>query len=115
MAGMAAGMAVGSAVGQNIASTLNGIMSGSPAVSGAAPGAVPPPIPVERYHVAVNGAAAGPFDLATLCGMATAGDLTPSSLVWKEGMADWAPVSSVAGLAVLFNSGGATPPPVPQQ
>lgn len=116
MAGMAAGMAVGSAVGQNIASTLNGIMGGSPSGSGAAPGAsVPPPIPVERYHVAVNGAAAGPFDLATLCGMATAGDLTPSSLVWKEGMADWAPVSSVAGLAVLFNSGGATPPPVPQQ
>lgn len=76
---------------------------------------MPPPIPVERYHVVINGAAAGPFDLATLCGMATAGDLTPSSLVWKEGMADWAPVSSVAGLAVLFNSGGATPPPVPQQ
>lgn len=116
MAGMAAGMAVGSAVGQNIANTLNGIMGGSPSVSGATLGiSVPPPIPVERYHVVINGAAAGPFDLATLCGMATAGDLTPSSLVWKEGMADWAPVSSVAGLAVLFNSGGATPPPVPQQ
>ena len=58
---------------------------------------------------------AGPFDLAALRGMATAGDLAPSSLVWKEGMADWAPASSVAGLAVLFNNGGATPPPIPEQ
>ena len=86
-AGMMAGMALGGAVGQNIASMMNNMMGGISQPP--APGIVPPPIPVVAYHVAINGQAAGPFDVATLTQMATAGQFNADSLVWKAGMAQW--------------------------
>lgn len=70
------------------------------------PGAVPPPIPTVAYHVAINGQAAGPFDMAKLQQMATNGQLTASSLVWKIGMTQWTEAGTVEELVGLF-------PPVP--
>lgn len=104
MAAMMASMAVGGAVGQNIAGAMNNMMGGinQPVQTGA----VPPPIPTVTYHVAINGQAAGPFDMATLQQMAANGQLTAASLVWKSGMAQWADARSVAELQGLF-------PPVP--
>ena len=97
-------MTVGSAVGQNIAGAMNTAMNGMN------PGAVPPPIPVVAYHVAINGQAAGPYDLATLKQMAMAGQFTASSLVWKAGMAAWANAETVEELKdVLAN----VMPPIP--
>ena len=88
MAAMMASMAVGGAVGQNIAGAMNNMMGGIN--QQAMPGAVPPPIPTVAYHVAVNGQATGPFDISVLTQMAAAGQLTADSLVWKNGMAQWA-------------------------
>ena len=102
---MMAGMALGGAVGQNIASTMNGAMSG---INN--PGTVPPPIPTIAYHVAVNGQAAGPYDISTLAQMVTAGQLTADSLVWKNGMAQWAKAGSVDELKNLFAN---VIPPIP--
>ena len=100
-------MAIGSVVGQNIAGTLGNAMAG---MNTATPSAVPPPIPVTTYHVAINGQAAGPFDLATLSQMATAGQLSPNSLVWKPGMSEWVTAESVDELKpVLAN----IIPPIP--
>ena len=104
-AAMMAGMALGGAVGQNIASTMNGAMSG---INN--PGTVPPPIPTIAYHVAVNGQAAGPYDISTLAQMVTAGQLTADSLVWKNGMAQWAKAGSVDELKNLFAN---VMPPIP--
>ena len=104
-AAMMAGMALGGAVGQNIASTMNGAMSGSNN-----PGTVPPPIPTIAYHVAVNGQAAGPYDISTLAQMVTAGQFTADSLVWKNGMAQWAKAGSVDELKNLFAN---VIPPIP--
>ena len=104
-AAMMAGMALGGAVGQNIASAMNGAMSG---VNN--PGTVPPPIPTIAYHVAVNGQAAGPYDISTLAQMVTAGQLTADSLVWKNGMAQWAKAGSVDELKNLFAN---VMPPIP--
>ena len=104
-AAMMAGMALGGAVGQNIASTMNGAMSG---VNN--PGTVPPPIPTIAYHVAVNGQAAGPYDISALAQMVTAGQLTADSLVWKNGMAQWAKAGSVDELKNLFAN---IMPPIP--
>ena len=104
-AAMMAGMALGGAVGQNIASTMNGAMSG---INN--PGTVPPPIPTIAYHVAVNGQAAGPYDISTLAQMVTAGQLTADSLVWKNGMAQWAKAGSVDELKNLFAN---VIPPIP--
>lgn len=49
------------------------------------------------YHVAKpDGTRVGPFDLDTINTMLINGQLEPASLVWTEGMAEWAPVTTVA-------------------
>jgi len=94
-------------MGQNIAGVMNTAMSGvnQPLV----PGTMPPPIPVVAYHVAINGQAAGPFDLATLKQMATAGQLTATTLVWKKGMAGWVEAATVEDLKSVIGE----VPPIP--
>ena len=110
MAAMMASMAVGSAVGQNIAGAMNNMMGGINQQT--TPGAVVPPIPTVAYHVAVNGQATGPFDISVLTQMATAGQLTADSLVWKNGMAQWAKAGTVDELKNLFAN---VMPPIPPQ
>lgn len=98
-AAMMAGMALGGAVGQNIAGVMNGVMSGTmPQQSGV----TPPPIPTAVYYVSVNGQATGPFDMNTLRQMANAGQLTASSLVWKQGMVNWETAEKVADISALL-------------
>jgi len=99
-AAMMAGMAVGGAIGQNIAGTMNNMMPGANVHP--APGAVPPPIPATAYHVAVNGQATGPYDFTALTQMASVGQLTTDSLVWKTGMSAWVRADSIADLKGLF-------------
>ena len=108
MAAMMASMAVGGAVGQNIAGAVNNMMGGINQQT--TPGAVPPPIPTVAYHVAVNGQATGPFDISVLTQMAAAGQLTADSLVWKNGMAQWAKAGTVDELKNLFTN---VMPPIP--
>ncbi|MGI6095368.1 MAG: SPFH domain-containing protein [Lachnospiraceae bacterium] len=110
MAAMIASMAVGGAVGQNIAGAMNNMMGGIN--QQAATGAVPPPIPAVAYYVAVNGQAAGPFDVSTLSQMAVSGQLTADCLVWKSGMAQWAKAGTVDDLKSLFAN---VMPPIPPQ
>ncbi|MGM9608038.1 MAG: SPFH domain-containing protein [Oscillospiraceae bacterium] len=105
-AAMMAGMAVGGAIGQNIAGTMNNMMSGMNQPTGT----TPPPVPVVAYHIAVNGQATGPFDLAVLKQMAVSGQLTASSLVWKAGMSEWAKAETVDELNTLFAN---AMPPIP--
>jgi len=101
-------MAVGGAVGQNIAGAMNNIMGGINQQT--TPGAAPPPIPTSAYHVAINGQAAGPFEISVLAQMATVGQFTADSLVWKSGMAQWAKAGTVDELKTLFTN---TMPPIP--
>lgn len=111
MAGIAAGMAIGGSVGRNIAGAMDNMMGNAPAGISGSP--VPPPIPrQDRFHVAINGAATGPFDLITLSSMVASKSLTPESLVWQESMATWMPAKTVPAIAALFNN-GPTPPPIP--
>lgn len=110
MAAMMASMAVGGAVGQNIAGAMNNMMGGINQQT--TPGAVPPPIPVVAYHVAINGQAAGPFELSALTQMVAAGQFTADSLVWKNGMAQWAKAGTVDELKGLFVN---AMPPIPPQ
>lgn len=111
MAGIAAGMAIGGSVGRNIAGAMDNMMGNAPAGISGSP--VPPPIPrQDRFHVAINGAATGPFDLITLSSMVASKSLTPESLVWQEGMTTWMSAKTVPAIAALFNN-GPTPPPIP--
>lgn len=110
MAGIAAGMAIGGSIGRNIAGTMDSMMGDTSAGLPGSP--VPPPIPQERFHVAANDKATGPFDLTTLSSMVASRSLTPESLVWQEGMTNWMPAKTVPAIAELFNN-GPTPPPIP--
>lgn len=109
MAAMMASMAVGGAVGQNIAGTMNNVMSGIG--QPAQPSMTPPPIPAVLYHVAVNGQAAGPFDVSVLTQMAASGQFTMNSMVWKPGMSQWMRATDVDELKSLFPA----MPPVPKE
>lgn len=74
---------------------------------------VPPPIPVVKYHVAMYGQSAGPYDMPTLKKMIETGSLKPDSLVWMEGMENWAQANTVRDLAALFESSESIPPAPP--
>ena len=106
-AAMMAGLAVGGAVGQNIAEIMNNSMTG--ASQAASNGATPPPIPTALYHVAVNGQATGPYDITALSQMARTGQITPDTLVWTQGMAQWVQAGNVSELECVFS----VIPPIP--
>ena len=75
------------------------------------PAAPPPPLPQSpRYWAAIEGKQAGPFDEAALKQQIAGGTVTRETLVWTEGMADWAKASDVGAVAKLF---GQAPPPLP--
>lgn len=57
---------------------------------------------------------AGPFTTPQLTQLVQNGNLTPQTLVWKQGMPSWAAASALPELAALFAPPGApVPPPMP--
>lgn len=116
--GGAAGAGVGLGAGFAMANQMAGAFSQTQqapqqqAQPQAAP-AAPPPLPTAvTFFVAVNGQQAGPYDVATLKNMAANNQLTRDTLVWRDGMANWAAAGDVAETKVLF---GSVPPPLPPQ
>jgi membrane protease subunit (stomatin/prohibitin family) len=107
---------VGGVMGMGVGIGLNQAMGGlfqAPTAGQGAGAAMPPPVPgAVSFFVASNGQQTGPFDLAVLQTQAQAGQLKRESLVWREGMAAWAPASEQSELAALF---AAVPPPLPPQ
>lgn len=101
-AALMTGMAVGSALGQNMAGMMQGVLQQN---------TMPPPI--MQYHIAQNGQDAGAFDMLALQQMAASGQITKDTLVWKNGMANWAAASTVTELAPLFATNAPPVPPVP--
>lgn len=79
---------------------MNGMMTGinQPVQQGV----TPPPIPVAVYYLAANGQAAGPYDLDMLRQMAEAGQFDADSLVWKNGMAEWAKAGTIDELKSII-------------
>ncbi|MBO4715958.1 MAG: DUF4339 domain-containing protein, partial [Verrucomicrobia bacterium] len=102
------GIAVGANIGQQMSQQqFGGLMTRLP------DGGVPPPLPASvLYHVVVNGQAAGPYNESVLRDMIKTGQFTPATLVWKAGMQNWMPASSVPEVATLFTA--PPPPPIPQ-
>ena len=106
-AGMMVGMAVGSTLGRHMASTMNNVMNdmqtGAPAPG---QGNTPPGIPskpVVQYNVVVNGQTIGPFDMNILAQMIQSAQITPQTLVWKQGMSGWAAANTVIDFQALFS------------
>lgn len=118
-AGGAAGAGVGLGAGLGMANQmLNAFgaqtqsQAGQPAAAPQAGGVGgPPPLPqAVQLYVAIDGQQAGPFDVPTVQSLVQQGRVTRETLIWKQGMANWAAASSVPETANLF---GATPPPLP--
>jgi membrane protease subunit (stomatin/prohibitin family) len=108
----AAGTFVGMGLGQVFAGQMAGSAQASAgAVASAGPGS-PPPIPsAPVYFLAVGGRQVGPFEVALLGAKVAAGELGPTTLVWRQGMASWQPAKDVPELAGVL---GAGPPPIPK-
>ena len=100
--GMAAGgmgMAMGVAMAGGVSQAMN------------QPGS-PPPVPGGglSFHVAVGQQQTGPFDVNVLRQQVSEGKLTPETLVWRQGMANWTAAGQINELKHLFQAG---PPPIP--
>lgn len=109
-AGMMTGMMMGGAMGQQMAGMMQNM---GQQMQGAMN--TPPPMPNVQYHISVNGAQAGPFNMQQMAQMVQGGQLTQQTYVWKQGMASWELAGNVQELAPLFAppASGATPPPPP--
>ena len=106
----AMGGAIGIGMGMNAGVGIGGQMAGLVGKN-LNTQAGPPPIPQSTtYYVAVNGQQQGPFDFNTVCSYICQGQITMSTLVWKNGMSGWAAISSQPEFADKF---GNTPPPLP--
>jgi membrane protease subunit (stomatin/prohibitin family) len=114
---MGAGM--GLAAGMMMPGMIQNAMGGQPYGGGYA-AAPPPPLPAAAaFHVAINGAQQGPFDVNMIRNLAAQGQVTPGTLVWRPGMAGWSAANSVPDLAAVFSAppplptGAFSPPPMP--
>jgi GYF domain 2/SPFH domain-Band 7 family len=120
-AGSAIQAGLGVALGSQMASAAQGgyaqpqqFAAQQPPMQGA-----PPPLPPQQlFHFDQAGTPAGPYPVNALRQFVSSGQLTRDTVVWSEGMANWAPASTVPALQTLFSSPPplpGTPPPLPQQ
>jgi membrane protease subunit (stomatin/prohibitin family) len=100
----ASGVGIGMGIG--MAGSVMGAMGG------AQMSVMPPAIPaVPAYFIAVNGQQSGPHDMGVLKAMASKGELTRETLVWRNGMVNWTAAGQVGDLAGVL---GSVPPPLPK-
>ncbi len=97
---MGAGMGLGMGVG--VGGAFGGQMGDMAGQMGAAAPTTPPP--PASFHILVNNAQQGPFDMATLSEMAQNGQLTKETYVWKPGMGEWAKAVDCPELQPLFGA-----------
>jgi GYF domain 2 len=73
----------------------------------------------DRWHYSRGGMQYGPISEADLKRIAAGGDLSPTDMVWQEGMPNWVRAESIKGLfspqaASASTPVSASPPPLPQ-
>ena len=103
---------IGMGIGLAMANRMNESIGGG---SAGGSGATPPPLPGsgDAYHIAIEGAAQGPYSIDALQQQVSSGRLTPDTLVWTQSMSEWQPAQAVDSLDKLFDSGTVAPPPIP--
>ncbi|SEB58160.1 Membrane protease subunit, stomatin/prohibitin family, contains C-terminal Zn-ribbon domain [Maribacter dokdonensis] len=114
--GGTAGAGMGMGMGFVLAQQMGGLM-GQPAAQPIGGQAVqqpqaPPPIPVQvSYFYAVNGQQLGPVSFEKLKELFASRTINRDSLIWKQGMENWAALKEIEELKSFL--GGNTPPPLP--
>jgi membrane protease subunit (stomatin/prohibitin family) len=99
------GAGSGLGMGMGFMMAQQAIQSNNPSQS-----SVPPPLPLNQWHIALNGEQQGPFDQSAVQKMVSEGQITRETLVWKSGMAGWATAGENAEFQPFFT---AIPPPLP--
>lgn len=97
----AVGIGAGVGIGSQVAGLVGAFINTQQPVA-------PPPVPQAQYYVVIAGAQQGPFDIATLQAMIQQGNVNGDTLVWKAGMTQWTPLSSLG-----ITGAQPTPPPIP--
>jgi membrane protease subunit (stomatin/prohibitin family) len=111
-AGDALGLGLGVGLGQQAAAAM-GAATAATRPASPPPGAGPPPLPTAaQWYIGVSGQQVGPLDTAGLRSNVANRQLTATTLVWREGMAEWTAASTVPEIAQLL---GQVPPPLPPQ
>jgi len=99
-AGLGAGLGVGGQMGNMFAHTMN------------TNSMTPPPLPQEpSYFLYFNNQQQGGFNFQTVTNLITQGQVNVNTLVWKQGMPNWAKISTLQEFINSFV--GQTPPPLP--
>jgi len=106
--GMGMGFAMANQMGNAMAQQQSSVDDASESEDG--PSTPPPPPSSMAVHIAVDGAATGPFGREALEDRIQSGALDRSTMVWMQGMKEWQPAGEVEALQPLFDS---TPPPPP--
>ncbi|WP_222982880.1 SPFH domain-containing protein [Flagellimonas meishanensis] len=110
-AGAGMGMGMGFVLAQQMGQMMNPQMGGASQVQHVG-ASVPPPMPIAvQYFYAVNGTQQGPVSFEQLQALFAGRTINRDSLIWKQGMASWAPLREVEELKSFL--GGNTPPPLP--
>lgn len=108
-----AGSMIGIGLGANMAGMMGAAGAAAHGTSSGGVGA-PPPLPGAAasapFFIAVNNQQQGPFELGLLGAKARSGELKADTLVWRQGMAGWAPAKDVPDLASVLAQ---VPPPLP--
>lgn len=108
---MGAGMGLG--MGFGVGGAMGGMMS-QMAQGAAQVQTTPPPMPQPmQVYAYINNAQSGPYDENALRQLVAQGLLTPSTLVWKAGMPQWAAASTLPELAGIFAPPTPPTPPAP--
>lgn len=109
------GNAMGMIAGMGMGNLMGGAMQGaSQQQNSQRQPAGPPPLntPPVQWYAAINNQQAGPFSEDQLGELIMQGKVTKESLVWRQGMADWAKAGTIPELADKFLT---LPPPLPNQ
>ncbi|QTN31959.1 DUF4339 domain-containing protein [Akkermansiaceae bacterium] len=67
-------------------------------LTGNSPAVPPPGYPAQGWYANEGGQQGGPYTFALLNSRARQGSLSPDTLVWVEGMADWQPAGTIPNL-----------------
>ncbi len=105
--GAGAAIGIGMAMAQQLSGAASGAIQQNMHPTVATPAAqrpqAPPPIPqLPAFFLAIDGKPVGPLDRLALAQRVTDGSLRGDTLVWRDGMAEWAAASKVPEIAALL-------------
>lgn len=111
-AGAGIGMGMGFAMAQQMGGMLNPQAQNTNATTPQhSNNATPPPLPQQtQYFYAANGQQLGPVSFEGLSQLFASRTVNATTLVWKQGMVNWAALNTVTELQALL---GSVPPPLP--